>query len=133
MTTPNEDRDLHGRQLILLLVFFGGVTGGLYLLGPSFLAGNPVGSAAVAGMACYPARFLVGRFDWWTRLEQPTRRTIARRERARQRLLDREAADRLLPPDHTGGSRHRRPARGRPRWISSVRKLIGGRSDDKPE
>jgi hypothetical protein len=39
--SDTEDDDLHGRQLVLLLLFFGTVGGGLYLLGwltrPGFL------------------------------------------------------------------------------------------------
>jgi hypothetical protein len=64
-----NDDDLHGRQLVLLLLFFGTVGGGLYFLGrltqPSFFYDNPLVCAAIAGGACYPARFLVERFDWW--------------------------------------------------------------------
>ena len=133
----DPDDDLHGRQLVLLLIFFATIGGGLYFLGwltgPSFLYNNPILCAAIAGAACYPARFLVERFEWWKRLEEPTRRTIARRERAHQRALAREAAERLLPEDPIGCSRHRRPVRGRPHWFGFARRLIGGKSDNKPE
>ncbi|HET6985143.1 MAG TPA: hypothetical protein VFI00_00960, partial [Kribbella sp.] len=102
--------------------FFTTTGGVLYLLGwltgPSFLSGNPVACAAIAGAACYPARFLVERFDWWKRLEQPTKRTQARRERARQRALAgaREAAERRRAQgDHgrAAGVKRRRPGRHR--------------------
>jgi hypothetical protein len=75
----------------------------------------------------------VERFEWWKRLAQPTRRTIARRERTHQRAVTREAAERRLPEDRTGGAEHRRPVRGRPRWFDIARRLIGGKSDNKPE
>jgi hypothetical protein len=67
--------DLEGRQLALLLIFFGTIGGGLFLIGwltsSGFLA-NPVTCAAIAGGACYPARFLVERFAWWNRLAPHT-------------------------------------------------------------
>jgi hypothetical protein len=115
--------DLHGRQLVLLLLFFGAVGGGLYFLGwltrPSFFYDNPIACAAIAGGACYPARWLVEQFAWWERLEQPTRRTAARRDRARRRALAeaREAA-RLRRADAADGSgRHSRAGRGRIGWL----------------
>jgi hypothetical protein len=64
VSTPDDD--LRGRQLVLLLLFFAVVGGGLYILRwPNFLSGNPIACAAIAGAACYPARFLVERFEWW--------------------------------------------------------------------
>jgi len=119
--SDHGDDDLYGRQLLLLLAFFGTVGGGLYLLGwltgPNLLTGNPLICAAIAGGACYPARFLVERFEWWKRLEQPTERTKVRRERARQRALAeaREVAERRLAEGDDGGagSRHQRPGRHR--------------------
>jgi hypothetical protein len=116
----SDDDDLHGRQLVLLLLFFGTVGGGLYFLGrltqPSFLYDNPLVCAAIAGGSCYPARFLVERFEWWKRLEQPTKRTQDRRDRALRRALAeaREAAQSPRSPDD-GDGKHRRPGRGRPR------------------
>ncbi|MGW6195687.1 hypothetical protein ACWF0M_06025 [Kribbella sp. NPDC055110] len=115
MSSPEDD--LHGRQLFVLLAFFGVVGGGLYFVGwltrPSFLYDNPLICAAIAGGACYPARFLAERFTWWRRLAQPGRRTQARRERRRRRdLADaQEAAARQRPPDAEG--RHRRVGRRR--------------------
>lgn len=85
-----SDDDLHGRQLLLMLAFFVTVGGGLYLIGwltrPSFLYDHPLICAAVAGGACYPARFLAERFAWWNRLEE-------RRQARRDRLLSRALAD----------------------------------------
>ncbi len=73
----DPDDDLHGRQLLLLLLFFGTVGGGLYFLGwltrPSTLSEAPLLCFAIAGGACYPARWLAERFAWWKRLEEPTR------------------------------------------------------------
>jgi hypothetical protein len=87
--SDSEDDDLHGRQLVLLLLFFGMVSGGLYLIGwltrPGFLYDHPLVCAAIAGGACYPARFLVERFDWWKRLGQPRRRLPAAEHRAANR------------------------------------------------
>ncbi len=120
----DPDDDLHGRQLVLLLLFFGMVGGGLYFLGwltrPGFLYDNPLACAAIAGASCYPARFLVERFEWWKRLERPTKRTQARRDRALKRALAeaREAAQSRRSQgdgDGTDSGRHRRPGRGRPR------------------
>ncbi|WP_410790370.1 hypothetical protein [Kribbella sp. C-35] len=86
----DPDDDLHGRQLLLLLLFFGTVGGGLYLLGwltrPSFLYDNPLVCAAIAGGACYPARFLAERFAWWNRLEE--RRQVRREQRLKGALAD---------------------------------------------
>jgi len=88
MSTPDDD--LHGWQAVFLLVFFGAAGGGLYLVGwltrPSFLYDNPLVCAAIAGGACFPARFLAERFAWWNRLEQ-------RRQARRDRLLKRALAD----------------------------------------
>jgi hypothetical protein len=87
--------DLHGRQLVLLLVFFGSIGGGLYFIGwltrPSWFWDNPLACAAIAGAACYPAVFLVERFAWWKRLEPGqdprgrARRSSIRRSRRRSR------------------------------------------------
>lgn len=116
-----SDDDLHGRQLVLLLLFFGTVGGGLYFLGwltrPSFLYDSPTACAAIAGFACYPARWLVEQFEWWNRLEQPTKRTRDRRDRALKRALAeaREAAEARTPEAGAPTrSKHRRP--GRSRW-----------------
>ncbi|MER7243734.1 hypothetical protein [Kribbella sp. NPDC000426] len=90
--------DLHGRQLALLLLFFGSVGGTLYFLGwltrPSTLYNAPLLCFAIAGGACYPARWLVERFDWWKRLAEPTRWTRARRERAQREQAQRKRAGR---------------------------------------
>jgi hypothetical protein len=87
----DPDDDLHGRQLALLLLFFCTAGGGLYLVGwltrPSFFYDNPIACAAIAGGACYPARWLAEQFDWWKRLEAPTRRTREARDRAMSRAL----------------------------------------------
>ncbi|HEY3558843.1 MAG TPA: hypothetical protein VGL05_15335 [Kribbella sp.] len=112
-----SDDDLHGRQQVLLLAFFLTIGGGLYFVGwltrPSFLYDNPLVCAAIAGGACYPARFLVELFPWWKRLEQPSARTLARRERRRERDLAeaREAAARRRPDG--GEGKHRRVGRRR--------------------
>ncbi|HZX08829.1 DUF3592 domain-containing protein [Kribbella sp.] len=86
-----SDDDLHGRQQALLLLYFVTVSAGLYFLGwltrPSFLYDNPLVCGVIAGGTCYPARWLVERFSWWKRLEAPTRRTQARRDRALSRAL----------------------------------------------
>lgn len=116
MSSPDDD--LHGRQLLLLLAFFGAVGGGLYFVGwltrPNFLDGNPVVCAAIAGAACYPARFLVERCEWWRRLERPTKRTLVRRQRAQARRARRRV---LLEDENPPDGRHSRPVRGRPRWF----------------
>ncbi|RZT27921.1 hypothetical protein EV649_1696 [Kribbella sp. VKM Ac-2569] len=112
-----SDDDLHGRQQVLLLAFFVTVGGGLYFVGwltrPSFLYDNPLVCAAIAGGACFPARWLAELFPWWKGLAQPSRRTQARREGARQRELAeaREAA--ALRRSQTGEGRHRRMGRRR--------------------
>jgi hypothetical protein len=84
MSDSNDD--LEGWQLVLLLVFFCAVGGGLYLIGwltrPSFLWDAPLLCAAIAGAACYPARLLVERFSWWKRLEERREGRHLRRERA---------------------------------------------------
>ncbi|HWD77623.1 MAG TPA: DUF3592 domain-containing protein [Kribbella sp.] len=89
MSSPDDD--LHGRQLVLMLLFFGAVGGGLYLIGwltrPSWLYDNPLACGLIAGGACYPARWLAEQFAWWKRLEAPTKRTQARRDRAMSREL----------------------------------------------
>lgn len=81
--SEEDDDDLHGWQLVLLLVFFAGISGLLYLVGwlsrPSFLSENPLVCGAVAGALCYPARWLVERAGWWKRLEL---RRIERAQRA---------------------------------------------------
>jgi hypothetical protein len=73
----DPDDDLHGRQVVLLLLFFGTVAGGLYLLGwltrPSFFYDNPLVCGAIAGGACFPAHLLVERFEWFRRLGRPRR------------------------------------------------------------
>ncbi|MGZ0148086.1 hypothetical protein ACXJJ3_13525 [Kribbella sp. WER1] len=122
-----SDDDLHGRQLVLLLLFFVATGAGLYFVGwltrPSFLYDNPLVCGMIAGGACYPARWLVERFAWWNRLEQPTRRTLARRERARSRALARAreaAARRRLHPDPPGTGRHSSTGPGRPRWLAGL-------------
>ncbi|WP_112247008.1 DUF3592 domain-containing protein [Kribbella monticola] len=95
----DDNDDLEGWQLVLLLVFFCTVGGGLYLIGwltrPSFFWDHPLACAATAGVACYPARFLVERFSWWNRLEERHASRHRRREatpssaprRARSMLL----------------------------------------------
>jgi hypothetical protein len=81
----DDNDDLHGRQLLLLLAFFTSAAGLLLLIAwltrPNWLWDGPLAAFAIAGIACYPARFLVERFDWWKRLEQPSRWTRARRRR----------------------------------------------------
>ncbi|TDU88273.1 hypothetical protein EV138_1815 [Kribbella voronezhensis] len=80
----DDNDDLEGWQLVLLLVFFFTVGGGLYLIGwltrPNFFSDHPLVCAAIAGAACYPARFLVERFAWWNNLEQ--RRAESKHRRA---------------------------------------------------
>lgn len=81
----SED-DLHGRQLLILLVFFTSSGGLLYLIGwltrPNFLFENPLICAAIAGAACYPARFLVEKRTWWKNLTKPRPvRPLGRRAR----------------------------------------------------
>ena len=82
----DDNDDLHGRQLLILLAFFSSLGGVLLLIAwitrPNWLWDAPLAAFAAAGIACYPARFLVERFDWWKRLEQPTERTKARQQRA---------------------------------------------------
>ncbi|MFK4087851.1 hypothetical protein ACI2LF_27320 [Kribbella sp. NPDC020789] len=82
----DSDDDLYGVQLVLLLVFFGAVGGGLYLISwltrPGFLYDHPIACAAIAGFLCYPARFLAERFAWWNRLEE-RRQARAKRRAAR--------------------------------------------------
>ncbi|MEV6417595.1 hypothetical protein [Kribbella sp. NPDC051718] len=96
MSDDDGTDDLYGRQLALLLLFFGGTAGLLLLIAwaarPNWMWDGPLVAFAIAGGACYPARFMVERFAWWKRLEQPTRWTVARRERAaeRERKLQRE-------------------------------------------
>lgn len=74
--------DLHGRQLAVLLAFFGSFGGLLLLIAwaarPNWLWDGPLIAFAIAGGACYPARFLVERTGWWKRLGEAT---TARRER----------------------------------------------------
>ncbi len=130
----DPDDDLHGRQLLLLLLFFGTVGGGLYLLGwltrPSTLSEAPLLCFAIAGGACYPARWLAERFEWWNRLAQPTRWTQARRERARERdrADAREAAARRRAAEAAGveltGGRHSRMRR-RFDWTTLVMRIVG--------
>lgn len=129
----DPDDDLHGRQLLLLLLFFGTVGGGLYFLGwltrPSTLYGAPLLCFAIAGGACYPARWLAERFEWWKRLGQPSKRTQARRERARTRdLAEAREAAALHPPQDAEG-RHRRVGRRRIRFggvlIRAGRVIVG--------
>ncbi|WP_328997449.1 hypothetical protein OHA18_23630 [Kribbella sp. NBC_00709] len=125
--------DLHGRQLALLLLFFGTVGGGLYFLGwltrPSTLYDAPLLCFAIAGGACFPARFLAELFDWWKRLAEPTRWTQARRERARERerAEAREAAARRRAAEADGvelaGGRHSRQRRFD--WFTLVRRVVG--------
>ena len=128
MSSPDDD--LHGRQLVLLLVFFCGFGGLLYFLGwlarPSFLYDNPLACAAIAGFACYPARFLVEQFDWWNRLEQPTRRTRERRDRALKRALAKARQAAKTPRTDSTGSKHRRPGPGRSRVLTVGWMAIGG-------
>jgi len=63
---------LHGRQLAVLLAFFASVCGLLVLIGwftrPSVFWDTPQLAAAIAGFACYPAKFLVENRPWWRRL-----------------------------------------------------------------
>ncbi|TDO46171.1 hypothetical protein EV643_11123 [Kribbella sp. VKM Ac-2527] len=81
-----REDDLHGRQLLILLAFFTSSGGLLYLIGwltrPSFLFENPLICAAIAGAACYPARFLVENRTWWKDLTKPRPvRPLGRRAR----------------------------------------------------
>lgn len=75
--------DLHGRQLAVLLAFFSGFGGLLLLIAwaarPNWLWDGPPVAFAIAGGACFPARFLVEKAGWWKRLGE---QTTARRERA---------------------------------------------------
>ncbi|GAA0594857.1 hypothetical protein HPO96_07210 [Kribbella sandramycini] len=77
MNETEEEDDLRGMQLVFLLVFFGAAGGLLYLISwlarPNFLYDRPYLCFALAGGLCYPARYLVERFDWWNRLEQRRR------------------------------------------------------------
>lgn len=130
-----SDDDLHGRQQVFLLAFFVAVGGGLYFAGwlsrPSFLYDNPLVCAAIAGGACYPVRFLVELFPWWSRLEQPSRRAQARRDRRlEQALAEAREAARLRREDGSpGDGRHRRAGRRRLSWgerlIRAGRLLVG--------
>lgn len=125
--------DLHGRQLLVLLLFFGSVGGGLYFLGwltrPSALYDAPLLCFAIAGGACFPARWLAELFEWWKRLAEPTRWTQARRERARarDRAEAREAAARRRAAEANGadpaGARH--SGRRRFDWFTLVRRIVG--------
>jgi hypothetical protein len=96
MSDDDGTGDLWGRQLFVLLAFFGGTAGLLLLIAwaarPNWMWDGPLVAFAIAAGACYPARFVVKRFAWWRRLEQPTRWTVARRERAdeRERQLQRK-------------------------------------------
>jgi hypothetical protein len=71
----DDSDDLDGRQLVVLLAYFGGVMGVLLLIGlltrPSVLWSSPELDAAIAGVTCYPARFLVERTTWWRQLQTP--------------------------------------------------------------
>jgi hypothetical protein len=93
----DDNDDLYGRQLLLLLAFFTSTAGLLLLIAwltrPNWLWDGPLAAFGVAGIACYPARFLVERFDWWKRLEGPSAWTKARRERARRRAEARARAN----------------------------------------
>jgi hypothetical protein len=132
--SASDDDDVHGRQNVLLLLFFGTVGGGLYFVGwltrPSFLYDSPLVCAAIAGGACYPARFLVENRKWWIRLGEPSERTKARRERARARALAeaREAAARRRAAEADGvqvaGARHS-TGRRRFSWVQLVRRVVG--------
>ncbi|ONI67648.1 hypothetical protein BWI15_31605 [Kribbella sp. ALI-6-A] len=85
----DDNDDLYGRQLLLLLAFFTSTAGLLLLIAwltrPNWLWDGPLAAFAAAGIACYPARFLVERFDWWKRLEEPTASAKRRRGRIRRR------------------------------------------------
>lgn len=127
------DDDLLGRQQVLLLVFFVAVGGGLYIVGwftrPSFLYDNPLVCAAIAGGACYPARWLAELFPWWKRLGEPSERTEDRRERARQRDLAEARETAALRRSEGVDGKHRRVGRRRiglgEVLIRAVRVLVG--------
>lgn len=132
MSTPDDD--LHGRQLLLLLLFFGAVGGGLYFVGwltrPGPLYDAPLLCFAIAGGACYPARWLAELFEWWKRLAEPTRWTQARRERARarDRAEAREAAARRRAAEGDGAApASPRHSTGRRRfdWFTLLRRIVG--------
>lgn len=98
MSDSNDD--LEGRQLVLLLVFFVTVGAGLFLIGwltrLDFLA-DPVTCAAIAGTACFPARFLAERFSWWSKLAPYTTRVTAEpdTQRALRRVRRQVLKDRI--------------------------------------
>ena len=114
-----DDDDLHGRQLLILLAFFSSFGGLLLMIAwitrPNWLWDAPWVAFAAAGLACYPARFLVERFDWWKRLEEPTEWTKTRRDRA----LRRELA--TARPRRAAGRRTRRFS-----WLTALRMVVGG-------
>ncbi|NUR96638.1 MAG: hypothetical protein HOV67_15445 [Kribbellaceae bacterium] len=90
------------------------------------IVGNPVVCAAIAGGVCCPARWLVERHDWWKRLEQPTKRTVERRERALRRVEARETArvDGAGGQVPVGGGRHSQVGTGRPGWLRRLGALL---------
>jgi len=96
-----DDYYLHGRQLAVLLAFFGSVCGLLVLIGwftrPSILWDTPELDAAIAGFACYPARFLVENRPWWRRLGGHGLQVVAAADipRALRRVRRGVLADRL--------------------------------------
>jgi hypothetical protein len=86
--SDDDDNDLHGLQLVVLLGFFCSVAGLLLLIAwgarPNWLWDGPLFAFAVAGGACYPARWLVENRPWWKRLAE---RGEARRDRAMRQAL----------------------------------------------
>ncbi|GAB3932134.1 hypothetical protein GCM10029976_037610 [Kribbella albertanoniae] len=89
--SEGDDGNLHGWQLVILLVFFNLVAGLLYLASwltrPNFLYDGPMLCAAIAGGLCYPARWLVERADWWKRLEIRRVERAANAHPVRDRVL----------------------------------------------
>jgi hypothetical protein len=126
MSEDYETDDLEGRQLVVLLVFFCGVAGLLLLIAwaarPNWMWDGPLVAFAIAGGACYPARFLVERFAWWKRLEQPSRWTVARRERAKERERQRQREFRRQ--EREGQGRH--AGRRRFSFGGLLLRLLGG-------
>jgi hypothetical protein len=92
---------LHGRQLAVLLAFFASVCGLLVLIGwftrPSIFWDTPQLAAAIAGAACYPAKFLVENRLWWRRLGGHGVPVVAAADipRALRRVRRRVLADRI--------------------------------------
>ena len=70
--------------MAVLLGYFVSVMGLLVFVGwlsrPSVLWSNPELCGAIAGITCYPARFLVERTPWWKQLQYPSVRVPAEGE-----------------------------------------------------